>query len=157
MFPLHLSLRALAALLPAPQLLLPVAQAAACVSLLSRTLSTGPSSPLAPPSPSAQEHPSIQQQAEQVPTLEHPLHRLQAAITPELCDSLRRKGFAVVDGVFGAAGALAFRQEIQALKAHMHMNSTHLVTSSGTAYLEKSHIHEAELMSNVSWGCSSNY
>lgn len=80
---------------------------------------------------------------------QQPLRRLQSAITPEVCEALRRSGYAVVDGAFGAERAAEFKSEIQALRGHMHMNSTHLVTGAGTQLLEKSHIHEAELMSQV--------
>lgn len=80
---------------------------------------------------------------------ERPLRRLQSAITPAVCEALRRSGYAVVDGAFGAERAAEFKSEIQALRGQMHMNSTHLVTGAGTQLLEKSHIHEAELMSQV--------
>jgi Rps23 Pro-64 3,4-dihydroxylase Tpa1-like proline 4-hydroxylase len=76
------------------------------------------------------------------------VERLQRIITPQLCDSLRHNGFAVVDNVFGLETAAALREELAAVRgtAAMHKNCTHLVHSGATGLLEKEHIWEAELM-----------
>jgi hypothetical protein len=75
-----------------------------------------------------------------------PVERLQQAITPAVCEGLRRNGYAVVDGVFGEAAAAALRGEVAALRRHMHKNHTHLVQGGATGLLEKEHIWEAELL-----------
>lgn len=49
-----------------------------------------------------------------------PTDRLQRAITPAVCQSLRHNGYAVIDGVFGEETAAALRGELQAMRGHMH-------------------------------------
>lgn len=88
-----------------------------------------------------------------------PVQRLQHAITPQVCDHLRRRGFAVIDGVFGPETAAALRAEVAAVRGAMHKNHTHLVHGGSTGLLEKEHIWEAELMQKETqvwgsaWGC----
>jgi hypothetical protein len=69
-------------------------------------------------------------------------------------EALRRDGYAVLDGVFGASLADELRQEVLALRhgGHMTLNATHLVSPAAAApgggratlLLEKRGIHEAE-------------
>lgn len=49
-----------------------------------------------------------------------PVERLQRAITPAVCDALRRQGYAVVDGALGAETAARLRQELVGLRSAMH-------------------------------------
>lgn len=49
-----------------------------------------------------------------------PVERLQRAITPAVCDALRRQGFAVVDNALGEAAAALLRQELAGLRSAMH-------------------------------------
>jgi hypothetical protein len=79
------------------------------------------------------------------PLLQVPVGRLQHAITPPVCEHLRRHGFAVIDGVFGGEAAAALRAEVEALRHMMHKNCTHLVRGGATSLLEKQGIWEAEL------------
>jgi SM-20-related protein len=53
--------------------------------------------------------------------------------------TLRRDGFAVVDGALGAAAADALRAEVLALRPLMHLNHTHLVGAAGAAALLAKH------------------
>ncbi|KAG2445831.1 hypothetical protein HXX76_000435 [Chlamydomonas incerta] len=71
----------------------------------------------------------------------------ERVITPEVAEHLGEKGYAVVDGVFGADVARRLRAEVVGLyrAGHMHKNCTHLVKDNATSLVEKSHIHEAEL------------
>ncbi|KAL4439271.1 hypothetical protein ABPG77_004173 [Micractinium sp. CCAP 211/92] len=75
-----------------------------------------------------------------------PVEQLQRAITPEVCQHLRRRGFAVVDNVLGGRAAAALREEVVALRQQMHRNCTHLVQRGATGLLEKEHVFEAELL-----------
>lgn len=75
-----------------------------------------------------------------------PVERLQRAITPNVCQRLRQRGFAIVDNVLGGTVAAALRGEVAALRRHMHKNCTHLVHGGATGLLEKEHVFEAELM-----------
>ena len=79
---------------------------------------------------------------------------LQSSLTPAAAEALRRDGYAVLDGVFGAALADELRAEVLALRrgGHMSPNATHLVSPAAAApggrpatlLLEKRGIHEAE-------------
>jgi 2OG-Fe(II) oxygenase superfamily len=76
-----------------------------------------------------------------------PLHRLQEAITPAICSTLQKQGYAVVDNIFGDEIALQLRDEVKALRKYMHKNCTHLVSGGGNRSLvPKKDIYEAELM-----------
>jgi hypothetical protein len=68
------------------------------------------------------------------------------AVTGDAVAALKRHGYAVVDGVFGAPLAGELRKEIVALKAAgcMRVNATHLVRDGETVRLEKRSIYEAE-------------
>lgn len=83
--------------------------------------------------------------------IEYPLHRLQTVINHDVCQNLINNGFAVVDNVFGASYASILREEVQAVRDHMHLNCTHLVMNEadgGAAHrhlVPKSNIFEAEL------------
>ena len=79
---------------------------------------------------------------------------LQSNVTLDAAESLRRDGYAVLDGVFGASLADELRAEVLALRrgGFMSPNSTHLVSPAAAApggrpatlLLEKRGIHEAE-------------
>ena len=77
---------------------------------------------------------------------------LQSSLTLDAAESLRRDGYAVLDGVFGASLADELRAEVLALRTHMAPNATHLVSPAAAApggrpatlLLEKRGIHEAE-------------
>jgi hypothetical protein len=79
---------------------------------------------------------------------------LERSVTLDAAESLRRDGYAVIDGVFGAPLAAALREEVLALRkgGHMARNATHLVSPAAAApggrpatlLLEKRGIHEAE-------------
>jgi hypothetical protein len=77
-----------------------------------------------------------------------PMARLCQSVTPAVFASLRRQGYAVVDGAVGAQWTTALRDDIARLNTsgRLRLNSTHLVTNSGAAtqYLEKSNVWEAE-------------
>lgn len=76
--------------------------------------------------------------------------RLQRAISPQLCEHLTRKGWAVADGVFGSDVTSALRTELASLAPSMQHNSTVLVhPASGTSLLPKLAINEAELRDPV--------
>ncbi|KAL4428382.1 hypothetical protein ABPG75_002471 [Micractinium tetrahymenae] len=75
-----------------------------------------------------------------------PIKSLQQAITPQVCQHLQERGFAVVDNVLGGSVAAALREEVSALRRHMHKNCTHLVQGGATGLLEKEHVFEAELI-----------
>ena len=75
-----------------------------------------------------------------------PLVRLCRSLTPAVFATLRRQGYAVVDGAVGAHWRAALRIDIDQLNAtgRLHLNSTHLVAGGCTKYLEKSNVWEAE-------------
>ena len=81
-----------------------------------------------------------------------PLEQLQHAITPEVCQDLQQRGYAVVEGIFGGAWCSRLRGEIEALRqaGALHLNSTHLVRGSKRQLLEKANIWESELMQEAS-------
>jgi hypothetical protein len=75
-----------------------------------------------------------------------PLVQLCRSLTPTVFATLRRRGHVVVDGAVDAHWKAALRNDIDRLNAtgRLHLNSTHLVTSGSTQYLEKSNVWEAE-------------
>ncbi|KAF8068329.1 EGLN3 [Scenedesmus sp. PABB004] len=95
-----------------------------------------------------QHQPPQQQQWRRQHTQRLPLERLQAALTPSVCEALAARGHTVVDGVLGAPAAAALEAELRGLHARglMHANHTHLVDArGGTSLLAKAAIMEAEL------------
>ena len=94
---------------------------------------------------------SLKKKACLPPCLMHlPLQRIQSAITPALAAALSHQGWAVADQVLGSNAALSILDEVRGLQDSMHLNSTHLVKARGRELLEKSHIHEAELLDQAS-------
>ncbi|KAK2078875.1 hypothetical protein QBZ16_002565 [Prototheca wickerhamii] len=73
--------------------------------------------------------------------------RLQAAITPDVCQSLSSMGWAVVDGTFGPRLCSALRSELVGISDRMQTNCTHLVVDANNnrKLLPKHNIWEAEL------------
>ena len=53
-----------------------------------------------------------------------PVDRLQRAISPQVCERLRRDGYAVVDNVLGEPASAALRAEVAALRGSMHKACT---------------------------------
>ena len=96
-----------------------------------------------------QAHPPFCRAASLVPGLARfastALGDMQALITPAVCAALRGQGYAVVDGGLGDVNALRVRDEVLALRPHMHENCTHLVKGGATQLLPKQFILEAEL------------
>lgn len=80
------------------------------------------------------------------------MEQLQYAITPEVCQAVQQRGYAVVEGVFDGTWCSRLRGEIQALRkaGALHLNSTHLVKGSNRQLLEKANIWESELMQEAS-------
>ena len=85
-----------------------------------------------------------------------PLEQLQYAITPEVCQAVQQRGYAVVEGVFDGTWCSRLRGEIEALRqaGALHLNSTHLVKGSKRQLLEKANIWESELMQEASLASS---
>lgn len=77
--------------------------------------------------------------------------RLQAAITPDVCQSLSSMGWAVVDGAFGPRLCSALRSELVGISDRMQTNCTHLVVDANNnrKLLPKHNIWEAELRDKV--------
>ena len=91
-----------------------------------RALSSAAGAP-APPQPSAAAADAAATPSAPTAPASIPVQRLQHAITPQVCEHLRRRGYAVVDGALGEEAAAALRAEVAAVRGHMHKNCTHLV------------------------------
>ena len=82
-----------------------------------------------------------------------PIHSIKQAISSKACYSLRTRGYAVIDNVFGEEWCEGFKSEIKHLHENnlMFSNATHLrlTKENRTVFVDKRNIFEMELIPDI--------